>query len=62
MCNNNIETLVFRNQASVATVVTNGQKTAVYGPKGRKFFPTLLQAIAFTEAHGYHIETEEGWD
>lgn len=61
MCNNNIETLVFRNQADVATVVTDGNKTAVYGPKGRKFFPTLLQAITFTESHGYHIEPEEGW-
>ena len=62
MCKIKTESLVFRNDADVITVVTDGKKTAMYGPKGRKFFPSLLQAIACAESHGYHIEPQEGWE
>lgn len=62
MCNFKTETLVFRNDYDVITVVTDGKKTAMYGPKGRKFFPSVLSAVAVTEAHGYHLCPEEGWN
>lgn len=61
MCNKKPESLVFRNEADVITVVTDGDKTAMYGPKGRKFFPSLLSAVAVAESHGFHLSIDEGW-
>lgn len=61
MCKIKTESLVFRNEADVITVVTDGNKTAMYGPKGRKFFPSLLSAVAVAESHGFHLCPDEGW-
>lgn len=62
MCKIKTELFVFRNDADVITVVTDGKKTAMYGPKGRKFFPSVLSAVAVAESHGYHLCSEEGWN
>lgn len=40
------------------TIVYNDFVTAMYGPKGRKFFDTLGSAIACAMYHGFTIQAE----
>lgn len=39
------------------SIVTNDIIVAMYGPKGRKFFPTLIDAQMCAEKHGFEPET-----
>lgn len=52
------QALTFRRAGYTATVVTNGERHAVYQDSGRKFFPTMSRAVAFLEARGYSIDME----
>lgn len=40
----------------VACIVTNGVQVAVYGDRGRKFYPRLSAAIGAVESRGYSID------
>ena len=35
------------------TIVSNVYMTAMYGPRGRKFFPTLNRALMCAREHGF---------
>lgn len=56
-----VQTLVFRKTDTWAAVVTDGATTAMYGPKGRKYYASVKAAIAVLMAHGFSISMEEGW-
>lgn len=56
------ETLILRRGNEWATVVSDGDKVAMYGSRGRKFYKSMLAAVAVAEAHGFAISTEEGWN
>lgn len=52
------QSLTFMRSGKVATVVTDGVRTAVYDERGRNFHPTLGRAIASLEAAGWRIITD----
>ena len=49
------QALTFERCGKVATVVTDGVRTAVYQERGRSAHPTLGRAIASLEAAGWRI-------
>lgn len=52
------QALTFERGGKVATVVTDGIRTAVYQERGRSVHPTLGRAIASLEAAGWRIITD----
>lgn len=49
------QSLTFERGGKVATVVTDGIRTAVYLERGRSVHPTLGRAIASLEVAGWRI-------
>ena len=54
-----VEVLTFRKGIRSATVVTDGIKTKSFEWEHSQDHDTLNQAIAYLEAQGYSIDTEE---
>lgn len=47
--------ITFSKGLKLATIVTNGSRTAIYTDKGRTFAPKLSTAIARLEAKGWQL-------
>ena len=51
--------LLFTKDNKTATVISDGVVHATYTDDGRIIHPSMARGIAYLEAHGYSINTDE---